>query len=127
MNTSTVHCPVCDRKVHVTATDAPLHPGPANLPDAPELVCLTFGQSCAGGRCGLSGLASVVMGVRLARSGMTPDEEWHTIRMHCELCNDVTEMKVLDNVSAFCPECGTAHQWFNPDAGDESPVPPPVF
>ena len=125
MNTSTVYCPVCDRPVHLADTDVPLHPGPANLPDSPELVCLSFGQACAGGRCGLTGLASVVMGVRLARSGISPDEEWQLIRMRCDNCERVTEMRVIDNVSAFCPECGTAHQWFAPDAGD-GPLLPPV-
>lgn len=122
MSTSTVYCTACDKQVHLTCTAAPLHEGEANLPDAPELVCLTFGSRCAAGRCPISGLPSVVMGVRLAKSGLEPDEPWRTLRMQCDGCGRVTDQEVLDNVHAFCPVCGTTNRWFRINMGEEEYV-----
>jgi phage FluMu protein Com len=120
MKNHTVYCPSCDKDVHVTLTPAPLHGGTSNIPDAPELVCLTFGSSCSSGRCPVSGLPSLVMGVRLARSGIDPDEPWSTIRVRCETCERVTEMEVLDDLHAFCPECQTTNRWMKLDVGEEA-------
>lgn len=118
MSMSTVYCTVCDKQVQLSCTASPLHEGEANLRDE-ELVCLTFGARCAAGRCPISGLPSVVMGVRLARSGMEPEEPWRTIRMRCDGCEQVTEMKILDNVHASCPVCGTTNRWFRINQGEE--------
>lgn len=82
--------------------------------------CLTFGSRCAESRCPISGLPSVVMGVRLARSGMTPENEWRTINMRCDGCDQITEMEVLDNVHAFCPICQTTNRWFQVNMGEEA-------
>jgi len=122
MSTSTVFCDVCDRDVHLTCTAEPLHQGEANLPDAPELVCLTFGSRCAGNRCPISGLPTVVMGVRLARSQVPAEEPQRTIHMHCGGCEQLTEMNILDNVYAFCPACGTTNRWFQLNMGEEEYV-----
>jgi hypothetical protein len=122
MSTSTVYCTTCAKDVHLACTVAPTHLGEANLPDAPQLVCLSFGSRCAGGRCPISSLPAVVMGVQLARSGMEPEEPWRTIRMHCEGCERVTAMEVLDNVHAFCPECGSTNRWFKVNMGEEDYV-----
>jgi hypothetical protein len=119
MSTSTVYCPACDKDVHLACTAAPLHEGEANLSDGNELVCLTFGSRCTAGKCPISGLPSVVMGVRLAKSGLEPDEPWRTIRMRCDGCEQVTEMEILDNVSAFCPVCNTTNHWFRVNMGEE--------
>lgn len=119
MTTSTVYCALCDKEVHVAQTPMPLHEGEANLPDAPELICLTYGRQCAGGRCPVSGLPAIVMGTRLARSDIQPDAGWRTIRMRCAGCDDLTVMEILDSAHAFCPVCRTTNRWFKVDMGDE--------
>lgn len=122
MSTSTVYCEACDRDVHLTCTAEPLHQGEANLPDSPELVCLTFGSRCSGSRCPISGLPSVVMGVRLARSGLPAEERPRRITMRCDGCEAISEMDVLDNVYAYCPGCGTTNRWFQVNMGEEEYV-----
>lgn len=106
METSTVYCTACNRHVQVTQTPAPLHSGEANLGED-ELVCLTYSPCCPPEKCPVANLPSVVMGVRLARSGMTPEKAWRTIRMHCDGCDGDSELEVLDSAYAFCPTCGT--------------------
>lgn len=116
---STVYCTACKQQVNLTFTAAPAHGGEANLPDGPELVCLTFGSRCAAETCPVSGLPSVVMGVRLARSGMDPEVPWRTVEMRCGGCERITTMEVVDNVHAFCTDCGTTNRWFKLNLGDE--------
>jgi hypothetical protein len=122
MNTMTVFCSACEKDVHLACTAEPLHQGEANLPDGSELVCLTFGARCTAGRCPISGLPSVVMGVRLARSGLPAEEAWRTIHLRCEACDIITEMEVIDNVHAFCPVCQTTNRWFKMNMGEEEYV-----
>lgn len=119
MESVTVYCPACRKDVHVTRTAAPLHTGEANLVDD-EVVCLTFGPRCPPGTCPLANLPSVVMGVRLARSGIEPEEPWRTVRMRCDGCESVQELEVIDNVHAFCPACGTTNRWFKLEMGEDA-------
>lgn len=122
MKPTTTFCAACQSEVHLTMTPAPVHGGTSSMPDANELVCLTFGPRCAGGTCPLGGVPSVVMGVRLARSGFEPDRAWKLIRMHCSSCDAVTEMEILDNVHAFCPICNTTTRWLSLDMGEDAVV-----
>ncbi len=73
------------------------------------MVCLDFGDKCDGEVCPLSRYRPVVMGVRLARSGLR--EEWTTVRAQCEGCGQVSDLKVLDREHAFCVLCGTTNTW----------------
>jgi hypothetical protein len=122
MKTETVFCPACDKQVHVTLTPGPVHGDQPVLGDSAELVCLTFGPRCAAGRCPIANLPSIVMGVRLARSGLEAEEGWKTLRMRCETCAEVTVMDVLDNVHAYCTRCGTTNTWFKLDMGEDAIV-----
>lgn len=103
------YCPNCDKRVRVTVTDGALD-GQANVSDS-EVVCLDFHEKCAEGTCPLYGLPGIVMGVRLARSGMKPIGEWDTVTGVCEGCGNVTRMEILDDTYAYCPECGTTNHW----------------
>jgi hypothetical protein len=117
-----VYCKACDKQVSVTVSQQPLHEGHANLSDGQDLVCFEFSTRCPTGRCPVSGTPSVVMGVRLAKSGLPPVNGWKTIHLHCDACEAVTEMDVLDNVHAFCPTCSTTRRWFNLNMGEEEYV-----
>jgi hypothetical protein len=110
MSARMIYCEVCQRQVPFTETAAPLHDSEASLPDAPQTVCLGFGQRCAHARCPVSGLPSVVMGVQLARSGLPPLEPWPLLEAECVGCGRVTEMEIVDSNYAFCPSCGTTHR-----------------
>jgi hypothetical protein len=122
MPTTTMFCNACQKDVSVTCSPQPLHEGHANLSDSHQLLCFEFSTRCPTGRCPVSGLPSVVMGVRLARSGLQPENGWETIHMHCKSCEAITEMEVLDNVHAFCPACGTTSRWFSMNMGEEEYV-----
>jgi predicted RNA-binding Zn-ribbon protein involved in translation (DUF1610 family) len=111
MSIRPMHCPACDGQVRVTDTPTPLHGGQPTLPDSPQLVCLDFGEQCAGRDvCPLAGLPRMVMAVRLARSGLRPHEEWQTVRMPCSGCGQTLELEVLDDDYAYCPACGTTNR-----------------
>jgi hypothetical protein len=120
--TATAFCSACQKEVSVTCTPQPLHEGHANLSDGAELLCFEFSTRCPSGRCPVSGIPALVMGVRLAKSGLPPAHGWNTIRMHCEGCDAITEMDVLNNVHAFCPTCGTTSRWFSLNMGEEEYV-----
>lgn len=117
MNTETAFCATCDRPVRFTWTPSPSHEGEANLRE-PEVVCLEFGECCSGGTCPVSNLPKVVMGVRLARSGLREDAAWRTIRAPCEGCGAVREQKVIDPTYLVCPECGTTNRWAKLESED---------
>jgi hypothetical protein len=72
METHIAYCSACDQAVRVAVTDAPVHSDQAPLRDG-ELVCLDFGERCTGSMCPMFGLPRVLMGVRLARSGLRPE------------------------------------------------------
>ncbi len=111
MESRKVFCPKCNHDVTVTVTPQPLHgSGHATLPDGGDMVCLDFGPQCTGERCAVSALPRVVMGVRLARSGMAP-ERLETVRAVCEACERVQELEIIDDTHAHCPACDTINVW----------------
>jgi hypothetical protein len=120
MEARTAFCPKCDTPVQVTVTDGALD-GHANIPDG-EVVCLDFHDKCTEGSCPLYGLPGIVMGVRLARSGMKPIGEWDTVAGVCDGCGNPVELEVLDDTYAYCPECGTTNEWQLIRLADDSHV-----
>jgi hypothetical protein len=103
------YCTHCQKEVDVTLSQAAPRSGQANLQESDEVVCLDFGDRCDGEVCPLSKFRPVVMGVRLARSGLR--EDWTTVRAQCEGCGQVSDLNVLDKEHAFCPLCGTTNTW----------------
>ena len=110
MDTRKVFCPQCKADVDVTVTPQPLHGGHANLPDSGRMICLDFGPQCNDERCAISALPRVVMGVRLAQSGLKPDQLEH-VQALCEGCEQVVRLAVVDDRHAVCPRCETVNQW----------------
>ncbi len=109
METETAHCSRCDKTVHVAFTPVAPHGTHANVADGGQLVCLEVGEECAGMTCPLSGSSTLLMGVRLARSGVVPDEDWPHVEIACDGCGRTVGMEVLDGGHAFCPICRTTH------------------
>lgn len=103
------YCTHCDKEVRVTISPGTPRSGHANLQESDEVVCLDFGDRCDGDVCPLSRYRPVVMGVRLARSGLKDD--WRSVRAQCEGCGQVGDLKVLDRDHAFCESCGTTNTW----------------
>jgi len=109
--TKKTYCTHCQKEVLVAISPAAPRDGQATLPGHDEVVCLDFGDECDGEVCPLSRFRPVVMGVRLARSGLRDAGEWKTFRAQCEGCGQVAELEVLDMEHAFCPLCGTTNTW----------------
>ncbi len=109
VETRKTFCTHCQKEVAVAVTPAAPRNGQANLQDHEEVVCLDFGDKCDGEICPLSHYRPVVMGVRLARSGLR--EEWRTVRAQCEGCGQISELEVLDLDHAYCTLCGTINTW----------------
>jgi hypothetical protein len=107
--TSRTWCTHCRKEVLVTLAPAAPRGGQASLPDHDEVVCLDFGDECDGEICPLSRYRPVVMGVRLARSGLR--QEWRTVRAQCEGCGQLSELEVLDMEHAYCTLCGSTNTW----------------
>lgn len=108
MEISTVYCPGCNHKVRLTIT--PAHrSGHANLPEGGQVVCLDFGEGCSEGACPLTGRPGLVMGVRLARSHLP--HEPRTLTAHCEACDQVAVMEVLDATHAICSICDSTNEY----------------
>lgn len=103
METQLAHCAYCDKEVHVARTPVAPHPTHANIPDGGKLICMEVGEDCEGVTCPLSGMPTLVMGVRLARSG--GDRVWPHVHLTCTGCGRGAEMEVLDGTHAFCPLC----------------------
>jgi len=118
--TRKTYCSHCKKEVHVTVRRTAPRGGHANLPDHDEVVCLDFGDKCDGEVCPLSHYRPVVMGVRLAKSGLR--EEWTTVRAQCEGCGQVSDMKVIDGEHAYCELCGTTNTWMVLDFDDSGKV-----
>ena len=114
------YCTHCQKEVLVTVSPGASRGGQANLQDHDEVVCLDFGGECDGEVCPLSRFRPVVMGVRLARSGLR--EEWTTVRAQCEGCGQVSDLKVLDGEHAFCVLCGTTNTWLVLEFDDDGKV-----
>ena len=120
--TQKTYCTHCQKEVLVAISAAPPRSGQANLPDHDEVICLDFGDKCDGEICPLSKYRPVVMGVRLAKSGLRNQEEWETVRAQCEGCNQVSELEVLDLEHAYCTLCGTTNSWMVLSLDDEGKV-----
>lgn len=110
LETRKTYCRRCNRDVTVAISPAPLHEGQANLPDGGHVVCLDFGPECTGPICATFGVPRVVMGVRLARSGLRP-ERLPAIKAVCDGCGRLVSMEVVDDTHAHCPECATINIW----------------
>lgn len=112
MESRMMYCPKCDHDVTIAVTPAPLHGGQPHAGDMidAEVVCLDFGPGCQGTMCSIFGLPRVVMGVRLARSGLRP-EGLETVRALCDGCTRLVELEVVDETHAHCPDCGTINIW----------------
>lgn len=121
MSASTAYCPACRHDVAVTLTDAPLHPGHANVPDAGELVCLDFGAGCSGERCPLSNMPRVVMALRLARSGMAGERMEH-VRALCDACQRPSLMSMIDDGHGVCDACGQVNRVLVLEVDRKGPV-----
>ena len=113
-------CTHCQKEVLVTITPAAPRDGQVMVQDHDEVVCLDFGDMCDGEVCPLSRFRPVVMGVRLARSGLR--EEWTTVRAQCEGCGQLSDLKVLDREHAFCVLCGTTNTWMVLEFDDRGQV-----
>ncbi len=107
MELQTTHCAQCDKTVHVALTAVVRYATHANVPDGGQLVCLDVGEDCAGMMCPLSGSSTLLMAVRLAQSGVVPDEDWPHVQLVCDRCGREVGREVLDGGHAFCPLCKT--------------------
>jgi hypothetical protein len=103
------YCTHCQKEVDVVLKPPAPRDGQAVLPTQEEVVCLDFGGECDGEVCPISQLRPVVMGVRLARSGLR--DAWKRVRAQCEGCGQVTQLELIDLDHAFCPLCGTTNTW----------------
>ena len=109
METQTAYCTPCNKTVHIAWTPVAPHRTHANVADGGQMVCLEVGDECEDMMCPLSGCSTLLMGVRLARSGQVPDDEWPHVKLACDGCGGVVEMEVLDSGHAFCPVCMTTN------------------
>jgi hypothetical protein len=117
MLSQSAYCSACDQDVRVVITDAPVHADQAPI-TGPEIVCLDFGKQCTGAMCPMFGLPRILMGVRLARSGLRPDA-FETVKAPCQDCGEHVELQILDNNYAHCPVCGSRSRWVRLQVGDE--------
>ena len=121
MNTQRFFCPGCKREVSFAATRAPGHLGQANLTeDTPEPVCLDYGACCTESSCALTGEALVVMGFRLARSGLR-EEAWPVVTAYCPECDEQRELDVLDPAHGYCSICNSTVALLQHTAGPTAP------
>jgi hypothetical protein len=120
MFTQNAYCSACDQDVRVVITDAPVHSDQAPLAGA-ELVCLDFGERCTGSMCPMFGLPRIMMGVRLARSGLRP-EAFRTIATTCQDCGEKVDLQVIDHEYLYCPACSARSRWVRLSVGDEDYV-----
>jgi hypothetical protein len=109
MSSQLAYCSACDQEVHIVVTPAPTHEGQASLEDS-EVVCLDFGNKCTGALCPMFGLPSILMGVRLAKSGLRPGA-FHTITAPCQECGITAELQLVDDEFAICSACGSRNRW----------------
>jgi predicted RNA-binding Zn-ribbon protein involved in translation (DUF1610 family) len=117
MQSQTAYCSACDQDVHIVVTDAPVHSDQAPLAD-PEVVCLDFGGRCTGAMCPMFGLPSILMGVRLAKSGLRP-QSFTTFPAPCQDCGEKVDMQVINSEYTLCPACGARNRWLRVRVGDD--------
>lgn len=116
MQSQTAYCSACDQDVRVVITDAPAHEGQAPLADA-QVVCLDFGARCTGSMCPMFGMPRILMGVRLAQSGLRPDA-FATVSAPCPACDARVDLQMIDDQYVFCPSCGSRSKWVRLQVGD---------
>ncbi|HSL71359.1 MAG TPA: hypothetical protein VK864_14020 [Longimicrobiales bacterium] len=117
MDTHTAYCSARDQEVHIAWLDY----GSAGEPPSADaaVVCLDYGQECSGALCPAFGLPSILMGARLARSGL-PTHQWRTVRAACVECGQLGELKVLSSKYLYCTVCGTTLRWREIEAAGEA-------
>lgn len=120
MQSHTAYCSACDQDVRVVITDAPEHDGQAPLADA-QIVCLDFAARCTGSMCPMFGLPRILMGVRLAQSGLRP-EAFDTVTAPCPACDTPVDLQLIDDQHVFCPSCGARSKWVKMQVGDHDYV-----
>jgi DNA-directed RNA polymerase subunit RPC12/RpoP len=120
MITQNAYCSACDQDVRVAITDPPVHADQAPIGGA-EVVCLDFGERCTGSMCPMFGLPRMLMGVRLARSGLRP-EAFRTVTAPCQDCGVTVELQMIDSQYVHCPGCGARNRWVRLKVGDEDYV-----
>jgi Zn ribbon nucleic-acid-binding protein len=118
MKIKELFCSACNHQVMIAITELPVHGGQATLPDEPQVVCMDFGKQCSGETCPLFGVGPVVMGVRLARSGLR--EQWETLPARCPACEESVELQIVNGGHAVCPACHATVRFgvFNSDDAD---------
>lgn len=122
METQTAYCSACDQQVRIVVTPHPVHGGQAMVADGPDVVCLDFGHKCTGSMCPMFGLPRILMGVKLAQSGLKPEEEWESFEAPCQGCGQLEELKIIDALYALCPACGARNRYARITVGDEEYV-----
>jgi hypothetical protein len=120
MQSQTAYCSACDQDVRVVITDAPEHDGQAPLADS-QIVCLDFAARCTGAMCPMFGLPRILMGVRLAQSGLRP-EAFDTVTAPCPACDTPVDLQLIDDQHVFCPSCGARSKWVKMQVGDHDYV-----
>lgn len=109
MNTRQIFCSACAREVSVTLTEPPTNwGGQASLSDG-ELVCLEMNERCTGALCPVCAVSTDALAVRIAKSGMRPDQH-ATLRTTCDGCQRETDLMVTRGGYVTCPECGTTRK-----------------
>ena len=122
MDVKTAFCPSCDHEVRITVSPDPsVGGGQANVADGHQVVCLDFVDGCADKSCPFSGMPPIVMGMRLARSGIEP-ERWKTVHALCDGCGEPRELEIVDSTYAYCTQCGTTNRWTVIKLDDDSQV-----
>lgn len=111
MHVHTAYCSARDQNVRVAMTEEPTHEGQASLHDV-EVICLDYGEQCTGDFCPAFGLPRVLMGVRLARSGIAK-ESLPKLVAKCQGCDELTSLDVVDDLIAVCSVCGTTNRWYH--------------
>jgi hypothetical protein len=105
------YCSACDQQVRIVVTPASAYSGQAPVADQPDVVCLDFGERCTGAMCPMIGLPRMLMGIRLAKSGLR--DEWQTFQAPCQSCGRNVDFDVIDANYAMCPSCHTRHRWLH--------------
>jgi len=108
------YCSACDSPVRIAVTPSGAYSGQAPVADQPDVVCLDFGERCTGAMCPMIGLPRILMGIRLAQSGLR--DSWQTFKAPCQSCGMDVDFEVLDSKYALCPACNSRHRWLKFDA-----------
>jgi hypothetical protein len=117
MNTTIAYCSARDQDVRIAWLESSPD-GQTQLVE-PEVVCLDYGEKCTGALCPSFGLPSMLMGVRLARSGL-PTAPWRTVYAACGECGQVSDLRVVNADYLYCGVCGSTLRWRQIEADGDS-------